>query len=140
MENREINEEIKKYLKKRKEIAVMQEKLKQLKSDKEILEGTVIQIFKEENIKKRVYYGKEITLQHKQDVKIFDEDALLREFAKRKDLDYLGEFTSRKVNTIKFKSFAKKLYTSNKELFPGTEKTEADGLVVTDFVGDIISI
>ena len=140
METREINSEIKRYLQKRKEIAQLREKLKELQSDEEVLEGTIISIFKEQSIPSKIYYGKEIKLMHKVDVKIFDEAELLREFSKRKDLDYLGEFTKTKVDSIKFKKFAKELLKSKNEVMPGTESTEKDYIKVTDFIGDILSI
>lgn len=114
--------------------------LKELKSDKAILETTIISVFKAENIKNKVYYGKELKLTHKQDVKVYDEESLLREFAKRKDIDYIGEFTKVKVDTTKYKRFAKNLYKDKKELLPGTEFTETDGITVTDLIGDILSI
>jgi len=140
MERRELNNRIREYLQKRKEIAQLDQKLKELKSDKEVLESTVISAFKEASIKKQIYYGKEVVLLHKVDVKIYDEEALLREFRKRKDMDYLGEFTKQKVDAVKFKRFAKALLKDKKQLMPGTESAESDALRVTDYIGDTIGI
>jgi len=118
----------------------VREQLKELESDKAVAEITIIAAFKEAGEKKRVYYGKELTLMHKQDVKVYDEEALLREFAKRKDLDYIGEFTKTKVDTTKFKRFAKNLFKSKKDLLDGTEVVESDSIRVVDLIGDILSI
>ena len=140
MRKEESNLEIKKYLQARKEIAILREKIKQLDAEKDARETLIVSAFKEEGMKKKVYYGKEVSLNLKKDVKIYDEDLLLKEFSKRKDMDYIGEFTSRKINALKFKKFAKKLFGSKKELLPGTEYTESEGLKVMDFLGDIINI
>ncbi len=140
MNTRELNNRIKEYLQKRKEIAVLQKQLDEAKSDKGVLEGTVINAFKEAGIRKRVYYGRELMLLHKTDIKIYDEEALLREFRKLKDMDYIGEFTKQKIDAIKFKRFARALLKDKKQLMPGTESAETDYIRVADYIGDIIGI
>jgi hypothetical protein len=140
MGTKTLNENVRKYLKNRKEMLEMIDKLHELKADNESLQDTVIEHFNKAGISKGIFYGRAISLVHNKDIKVFDEEALLKEFVKRKDMDYIGEFTKKKVDVVKFKKFAKALLASNQELLPGTERTETDTLKVTDFVGDIISL
>lgn len=128
------------FLKNKQDIDNLLAKVKELKEEGIVLEKRVVDKMKESNEKSNVFYGKRLSLKKSKDVKIYDEEALLREFATRKDVDFIGEFTRVKVDSIKFKRFSKKLLEEKNQLMPGTEVVEKENLKVTDLLGDVISL
>jgi len=141
IKRKELHPKIKNYLVIRKSIEKLRAELKELIVVKEGFESEILESFNQENINSRVFYGKKFSVIKKEDVKVYDEQALLREFRnKAKEMDYLGEFTNQKVNTIKFKKFAKKLFKDKNQLLAGTEYQESESLRVVDIIGDIINL